>query len=371
MKTKPQDRNNGNLATKPVSMSERGLNGRIFSTSDPSKLLDTMQLHQLEQSFRDWVEAALRPDVRLSRQRILLVFLLIRYTAAKLSEVLGLDPGVSIDLEKHFVMLRRGKGRSDRSARKVQMSAVLCHEIQAIISDPRLQDQARNMLAIDPGFVRRKFYERAEACGIARHMGAPEILRKSRAVELMQNNMPLPAVQMLLGHSTPNLTSAYVSFSQSDIEHVTRLFIEKEADRKTSARNSFFGKIQRIQKGDIQARVELMTLGGNRIMTIVTNDSMQRLGLAVGKLITAEVKAPWVMLHKNTQDQECSADNILDGLVDRITEGRINTECIVRLADGTEICALITTESSRRLSLSKGDRVWALFNSFAVILLSD
>jgi molybdate transport system regulatory protein len=80
------------------------------------------------------------------------------------------------------------------------------------------QKALKNMLKVDPGFVRRKFYERAEACGIAKQLGAPEILRKSRAVELMQKNMPLPAVQMLLGHSTPNLTSSYLSYSEDDIQ---------------------------------------------------------------------------------------------------------------------------------------------------------
>ncbi|MFO7685928.1 MAG: hypothetical protein R6V60_07530 [Desulfobacterales bacterium] len=122
------------------------------------------------------------------------------------------------------------------------------HEIQAIIADPIRKEKMQNMLRVDPDFVRRKFYERAEACGIAKHLGAPEILRKSRAVELMHSNMPLPAVQMLLGHSTPNLTSSYVSFSEDDIQQVTRLFIEKESALKTRARNSFLAKSKPYDK---------------------------------------------------------------------------------------------------------------------------
>jgi molybdate transport system regulatory protein len=371
MKMKKQDKKANAQAAQPVSMPERNYNGRIFFAPDQNKCLDSGQLQQLELSFRDWTEATSRSDVRISRRRILLIFLLIRYTGAKLSEVLSLNPKQDIDFEKKFVLFGRKEEASARFQRKVQLSETLCHEIRAIISDPLLKIGPQNMLRVDPGFVRRKFYERAEACGIAKQLGAPEILRKSRAVELMQNNIPLPAVQMLLGHSTPNLTSSYVSFSEDDIQQVTRLFVEKESARKTSARNSFFGKIQTVQKGDIQTRVEIMTIGGYIITTIITNDSLQRLGLKVGKLITAVVKAPWVMLQKKGNEHGCSADNMFNGIVERITQGEINTEFIVRISDGTEVCSIVTSGSCRRLTLVEGDEVWALFNSYSVVLLSD
>jgi molybdate transport system regulatory protein len=371
MKTKKQGTKTESQSSQPVSMLERSYHGRIFSTPNQDKYLDAIQLNHLEQSFREWTEGASRSDVRRSRRRILLIFLLIRYTGAKLSEVLNLNPSRDIDLEKNFVLFGRMQEESGSTQRKVQLSEALCHEIRALIADPLIKSEAQNLLSMDPGFVRRKFYERAEACGIAKQLGAPEILRKSRAVELMQNNMPLPAVQMLLGHSTPNLTSSYVSFSEDDIQQLTRIVVEKESARKTSARNSFFGKVQTIQKGDIQTRIELVTMGGHLITTVITNDSLQRLGLKIGKLITAEVKAPWVMLQKDEMKQGCSADNMLKGVVEKITRGEINTEYIVRIADGTEVCSIVTSESCRRLSLVEGDEVWALFNSYSVVLLSD
>jgi molybdate transport system regulatory protein len=364
MKTGKPQKTMNKKPSSPVSMPERSYHGRIFSTPDPGSYLDSVQLSQLEQSFREWTEATSRSDVRTSRRRILLIFLLIRNTGAKLNEVLGLNPKEGIDFENNFVMLGRPQ-------RKVQISRTLCHEIRAIIADSLVKGEMSKMPGSDPGFVRRKFYERAEACGIAKQLGAPEILRKSRGIELMQNNMPLPAVQMLLGHSTPNLTSAYVSFSDAEIQQVTRLIVEKESARKTSARNTFYGKIQTIQKGDIQTRIELVTIGGHRVSTVITNDSSQRLGLKEGKLITAEVKAPWVMVQKNVDGQGCSADNRFKGVVEKITRGAINTEYMVRISDGTAVCSLVTSESCRRLALEEGDEVWALFNSYAVVLLTD
>lgn len=373
MKTKKPVRKTDNQSANPVSAQERSCHGRIYSAPDQNKYLDSVQLGQLEQSFRDWTKAASRSDVQVSRRRILLIFLLIRYTGAKLNEVLGLNVSRDIDLEDKFVVFGRMQNESCRPQRKVQLSETLCREIREIreiITDPLIQ-LTPNMLSVDPGFVRRKFYERAETCGIAKRLGAPEVLRKSRGVELMQNNMPLPAVQMLLGHSTPNLTSSYMSFSEEDILQVTKLFMEKEYARKTSARNSFFGKIKTIEQGDIQTRVEMMTMGGHRVTTLITNDSLHLLGLKEGKLITAEVKAPWVMLQKGGNTNGSSADNMFNGIVEKITRGQLNTEYIVRISDGTELCSIVTSESCRRLALVEGDEVWAAFNSYSVVLHSE
>jgi molybdate transport system regulatory protein len=337
---------------------------------DQGKCLDSNQLHELEQSFRIWAGAPLRSDVRMARQRILIIFLLIRYTGAKLSEVLNLDPFRDIDVETYSVSFGRLAGESGRPQRKVHLAGAVCREIQGMMAAPSFKIASAGLLQVDPGFVRRKFYERAQACGFEKALGAPELLRRSRAVELIGNNMPLPAVQMMLGHSTPNPVSSYVSFSEDEFREITRFFTEKESGRKTSARNSFFGKIETIRQGDIQTRIELLTLGGHRVTTVITNDSVKRLGLKPGKWITAEVKAPWVILDKCLNDPESSADNRFQGIVEKIIRGRINAEYRVKISDGTEICSIVTTESCRRLALMEGDRVWVLFNSASVVLMT-
>ena len=75
-----------------LSQPERPNHGRIMAGPECSRCLDSVQLRRLEQSFRDWARDAARSDVRLSRRRILLIFLLIRYTGARLNEVLGPGP---------------------------------------------------------------------------------------------------------------------------------------------------------------------------------------------------------------------------------------------------------------------------------------
>ncbi|MDX9788575.1 MAG: TOBE domain-containing protein [Desulfobacterales bacterium] len=355
----------------PTPLSESRDHGRIVSIPEDGNCLDTVQLNRLEQSFREWAESSPRADVRLSRRRILFIFLLIRYTGAKLSEVLALNPFEDIDPVRRAIFFRGNVAGMDSSSREVQVSETLSREIQDALADPLSRGAEQNMFHVDPGFVRRKFYERTQDCGFPKRLGGPEMIRKARAVELMQGNMPLPAVQMMLGHSTPNLTSSYVSFSKEEIQQVAKRFMEKESVRKTSARNSFFGKIQNILRDDIQARVELTTLEGHSITTVITNESVERLGLTKGRLITAEVKAPWVFLQKGGKAPVCSSDNKMKGVLERITTGRINTECVVRISDATKLCAVISTTESRNLNLTEGEDIWALFSCFSVVLHAE
>jgi molybdate transport system regulatory protein len=355
------------------SMTERTSHARILSMPNTSHFLDTVQMNRLEQSFRSWAGGASRVDVLLSRRRIVLIFLLIRYTGGKLNEVLALNPFRDIDIKHHLVFLGRAEKKTGRTAREVQIPEGVSEEIKSSLDNPALKKYLGNFFKVDPGHVRRKFYERALDCGIPPAMGAPESIRRSRAIELMQSNMPLPVVQKMLGHSTPNMTASYVDFSDADMRQVAKHFIEKESRRKTSARNSFFGKISSIKKGDIQAKVEMITLSGDVVTTMITRDSLSRLGLKKGSLITAEVKAPWVMLQKSGKEPESSAENRFKGTIVHIKEGAVTTEYVVRISDGTELCSVVTTGNARQhpICFQENDRVWAIFNSFSVVLHID
>ena len=354
----------------PSLPSPPGSHSRIVAMDD-NRGLDTVQLSRLEEAFRRWAQDAVRRDVRLSRQRILLIFLLIRYTGARLNEVLALHPYRDIDSKRHTVVFRGGADKPARH-REVPIPETLSREIEVILAAyPAYRKYLSHLLAVDPAHVRRKFYERAAACGFAKELGGPDAIRKSRAVELMRNNLPLPVVQRILGHSSPNLTASFVSFSDDDMQQVTRFFLERESRRQTSARNTFFGKISAIEPGDIQAKVEMVTLGGDRLTTLITTDSLARLGLKPGMLTTAEVKAPMVVLEQAPAAPRCSADNKFQGRIEGIIRGAVTTEYVVKIADGTRLCSLVTRESSDRLGLRENDLVWAMFTSFAVVLHLD
>ena len=65
---------------------------------------------------------------------------------------------------------------------------------------------------------------------------------------------------------------------------------------KISARNVLKGKVTKITEGMVNAEVALALPGGQEVVAVVTKNSVQRLGLAVGKEAYAVVKATSVML---------------------------------------------------------------------------
>lgn len=344
---------------------------RIISIVNTGPCLDTAQLNQLEQSFRKWAIDSPRADVRFSRHRILIIFLLIRYTGAKLKEVLAVNPFKDIDTQSHAVTYGCGGPETGAKPRTVHLSKALSNEIQELIHTPGFKKKSGRLPDLDPGFVRRKFYERAAACGFDKELGGPEAIRRARGVELMQGNLPLPAVQQILGHTSASLTSSYVTFSETDIQAVAKRFMEKESGRRTSARNTFFCKVTAIVKGDIQTRIEMTTLEGHPIITVITNDSVKRLGLVHDKWVIAEVKAPQVMLQSNDVSCACSVENQFKGIVTRITRGKINTECVVTVSESLQICAVISSAGPWVSGIKQGDPVRALFTAVSVVLHLD
>ena len=51
--------------------------------------------------------------------------------------------------------------------------------------------------------------------------------------------------------------------------------------------------------------------------------------------------------------------------------GKVTSEIVARIADGTEICAIVTEQSLKKLGLRPADRVWVAFNAFTVVLHAD
>jgi molybdate transport system regulatory protein len=288
-----------------------------------------------------------------------------------LNEVLSLDLSKDFDHDQHTIRFSKRHTGKDASSREVQIPETISADIRTMTADAELRWPGGSIFRIDPAHVRRKFYEQAVTIGVQRGLGTPETIRKSRAVELMRSNMPLQVVQKILGHSTPNLAASYVEFSDTEICQVARYFADRESNRKTSARNSFFGKINTIHKGEIQTVVEVLSVGGNIITTIITSHSLARLGLKPGMLITAEIKAPWIQLCKDRNAPICSADNMFQGTVCQVMNNHTTAEVVVRLSDGTELCAVISERTRKEMDIQNQDILWAIFDAFAVVLHVD
>jgi molybdate transport system regulatory protein len=65
---------------------------------------------------------------------------------------------------------------------------------------------------------------------------------------------------------------------------------------RISARNQLQGIVARIQKGSVNSEVAIELAGGDTIISTITNESIETLGLAVGSPATAAFKAGSVIL---------------------------------------------------------------------------
>jgi molybdopterin-binding protein len=65
---------------------------------------------------------------------------------------------------------------------------------------------------------------------------------------------------------------------------------------KISARNMLKGKIKQIKPGVVNTEVIIDLPGGAQVVSVVTKESAENLGLAVGKQVYAVIKASNVMI---------------------------------------------------------------------------
>ncbi len=63
-----------------------------------------------------------------------------------------------------------------------------------------------------------------------------------------------------------------------------------------SVRNQLTGTVESIKEGGVMAEVVVKLDGGQEIVSVITVSSVQRLGLVVGKKVTALVKSTEVVL---------------------------------------------------------------------------
>ena len=137
---------------------------------------------------------------------------------------------------------------------------------------------------------------------------------------------------------------------------------------KISARNVFQGKITAIKPGSVNSEVDI-TLGGNdKIVAIVTNGSVESLGLTTGKDVTALIKASSVLVMTDGSGIALSARNVLCGKVSKVSNGQVSSEIAISLPSGATVYATITHDAVDELGIKEGSTASAVFKASSVIL---
>lgn len=137
---------------------------------------------------------------------------------------------------------------------------------------------------------------------------------------------------------------------------------------KSSARNQFLGKVAKVVKGAVNGEVELDLSDGMRMVAIITNESIEDLGLKKGREAYALVKASSPILVLEEETARTSARNRLCGEVVSCIEGAVNGEVGLELPGGKRLTAIITNESIRSLGLKEGVHACALIKASNVII---
>ncbi|MEX3975288.1 TOBE domain-containing protein [Paraburkholderia caribensis] len=182
---------------------------------------------------------------------------------------------------------------------------------------------------------------------------------------------------------TPRALSLIDTFRAVEREH--RLFLERAGaaiagfsddwrligriGMKTSARNQWYGKVSAIQRGTVNDEVALALPGGQSVVAVVTHESTETLGLAVGGEAVALVKASSVLLvaDDGTSDR-LSTRNRLRGTASAVQRGAVNAEVSLTLEGGAVVTAVVTNESVAELGIAEGQALVAAFKASSVIL---
>jgi molybdate transport system regulatory protein len=114
--------------------------------------------------------------------------------------------------------------------------------------------------------------------------------------------------------------------------------------------------------------VNIQLKGGDKITSVITENSVRRLELEQGSEAMAIVKASNVLLGREIDPKAISARNILTGIISSILPGTVNDEVTIDLPGGSTVTSIITSSSVKRLGLVVGKEVSAIIKASDVLL---
>lgn len=137
---------------------------------------------------------------------------------------------------------------------------------------------------------------------------------------------------------------------------------------RTSGRNMLPGVVTSIVHGPVSAEVGLLVNDRIVIDALVTNNSVDRLGLHPGGAAVALIKSTFVTLVRDLPGLRLSARNQIGGRIAQMIAGSIETEVVLDIGGGAELAALITSQSVRDLDLVLGGTILACFKASHIII---
>jgi len=199
--------------------------------------LTERQINALTAAYQKFFDSAPTPRQYARRGRHWLIFLVLRFTGARLGEAIRLNADMDIDhrngelklitLKQHAHKGRKVKKRAP--SRIVPVPANVLAEIgnyrlqiAQYVAKGELPPDVGSPFRIDAATFRKKFYSMAKEAEIPLDLGHPHILRHSRSVELLRAGVPVTIVQDLLGHSSLNTTALYLRIAGHEAKQILK-----------------------------------------------------------------------------------------------------------------------------------------------------
>jgi molybdate transport system regulatory protein len=137
---------------------------------------------------------------------------------------------------------------------------------------------------------------------------------------------------------------------------------------RTSARNQFAGRIRQLEHGSVNDTVTITLDEGTELLATVTCDSSRSMDLRPEGEVLALFKAGWVVLAHEQAAAGIGIANRLYGTVTTIEHGAVNSEVLLTLPGGGQVCAMQERASLSSLALEPGMRACALISPAHIIL---
>ncbi len=142
----------------------------------------------------------------------------------------------------------------------------------------------------------------------------------------------------------------------------------RRIDMKLSTRNQWCGTIVEITPGAVNTVVELSLKGGDLLTAVITQESAEKLGLAIGGEVLALVKASSVIVATELAGTKLSARNQLSGTIVRLFEGPVSSDVTIELSGGSLVSATVTRIAANELGLKVGQPACAIIKASVVTL---
>lgn len=176
------------------------------------------ELNRLTFEFFKWYEE--RPNHL--RARYLLLFLFLRYTGARISEVIAIDETRDIDFKRSEVRLQSLKKTKNKEVYRIVPvpDKLIAEYLRLTKIYPKIEKKA---LKVKRNNFFKVFKTLCLKANIPKELAHPHILRHTRAIELIRNGIPITAVKNLLGHSNLNTTAVYLQYSATEIKDMLKI----------------------------------------------------------------------------------------------------------------------------------------------------